>query len=323
MIHEHWSSYWQTGVTGSFGSQEPEWYTIIVKPYWKKLFDELPQNTGILDIATGNGAVAFIASETDTRENKNFTIVATDKSRQTLPDDDKISNGSRGQNSIRFLFDTPIEKLEFPDQTFDIITSQFGIEYSDTNKALTTLSKCLSPQADLVFIVHHKDSVISHQSRDELKQYRIIMDQYPLFQKLKSLLKSMGDIKSRKDIDILKTNKKAIQDREAFNRLISKLTTKYPQSIVIADLLNAIKPLFKDMMMMPVKQKLNFLDSIKLQRQQARQRLLDMVEAAFDDKKLQSFIKEAEKKGFECLTAEKLEDGSNHILAWEIRLKFR
>lgn len=322
MTHQHWSSYWQSGISGSFGINEPEWYTHVIKPYWKNLFDELARNSSILDIATGNGAVAFIASDCNRDKDSNFSICATDKARHELSPD-SISSSSSEQQDIQFQFGTAIENLNFPDHSFDVVTSQFGIEYADTNKALRVLKPFLTKHAELVFIIHHKNSVISQQSRDELKQYRIILEQTPVFKKLKTLLISMGDIKSTNDLEKLKLNSKANKDREAFNRVVSKLTTKNPHSIVIADCLNIIKPLFKEKMMVPVKEKLRITESVKLQMSQARLRLLDMIEAAFDDSKLKKFIRYAESSGYQCITAKELTDQSDNLLAWEIRLRLK
>ncbi|MEN8251128.1 MAG: class I SAM-dependent methyltransferase [Bacteroidota bacterium] len=314
MTHEHWTSYWQTGVTGSFGAQEPKWYKEILEPFWQDIFSSLPQKAEILDVATGNGAIARIAALSSKNNDREFSITASDKARQK-PAETNYDNG------IKYLLNSPTENLEFPGHQFDLITSQFGIEYSDIKKSLPTLFKHLKPGAELIFIAHNSQSIICNESREELNQYRSILDEQPIFKKLDQLITSMGEIRSRSDLAALKSNRSADKSREAFNRLVAKLTARYSEGIVIADLLKQINPIFKQMMMAPVSEKLKFSNTIKLNMQQARLRLQDMVSAALDEKGVKQLLLLAENTGFECSEASKLEDDSTHLLAWKIRLK--
>jgi len=98
MAHEHWTSYWQTGVTDSFGAQLPKWYKDILEPFWQQVFQGLPDQSKILDVATGNGAVAKIALQVSSEANKNFNITASDKAQQ----DNSVAR-FKGSDSLNFI----------------------------------------------------------------------------------------------------------------------------------------------------------------------------------------------------------------------------
>lgn len=316
MSHSHWTNYWRSGVSDSFGLQQPLWYTQIIEPFWQGVFSSLPDRACILDIATGNGAVARLAAEVSSQDNKSFEIIAADKA-ELNPD---INDHDADIQNIRFLPQTPVEQLQLPGQTFDLICSQFGIEYADHKASLSALIKHLRPGAQLVILAHHQDSLTCQQSRDELQQYRTILDQQPVFKKLQSLIKVMGDLSTSAHLQALKSNIQAQQQREGFNRLVSKLMAQYPEGLVIGDLLTQINPLFKDRMFSPMVQKLQYIDHIRNSFQQGRRRLLDQLAAAMNQKQLNQFVGIAEKLGYRCETRQTLNDDAGHILAWEIRL---
>lgn len=309
MAHNHWTSYWKTGVTGSFGTKEPLWYKEVLEPFWRKDFIELPDKSWVLDIATGNGAVARLAQETSLQEKKVFTIYAADIARLSP---------TKQHDQIHYLPENPIEKLNLPGHQFDLITSQFGIEYSNTEAALQALKPLLKPTGEILIIAHHHDSIICKSSREELKQYKSILDQQSVFKKLISFIKSMGELKNRYDIEGLKSNQKANSQRESFNRLIAKLTKLHPDGAVLADFLYQINPLFKQKMLAPLAEKLEYIKSVQNSFQQGRQRLLDLLSATMDHKMLQKFISQADKKGFKCIHSSALTDASDQILAWQL-----
>ena len=316
MSHSHWTNYWRSGVSDSFGLQQPLWYTQVIEPFWRQVFTSLPDRACILDIATGNGAVARLAAEVASQTNKSFEIIAADKA-ELNPD---INDLDAVKQSIRFLPQTPVEQLDLPDRQFDLISSQFGIEYANHKASLSAIQKHLKPGGRLIIIAHHQDSLICQQSRDELQQYRKILDQQPVFRKLASLIKVMGDLRTPVQLQALKNNTQAQQQRESFNHLVSKLMTQYPQGLVIGDLLTRINPLFKDKMLSPLAEKLRYIEIIQNNLQQGRLRLQDQLSAAWNEKELHKFIVLAEKSGFHCEHKQPLTNTEGNSLAWEIRL---
>ena len=56
-----WSDYWAAGNLTSLPSDFAHNYDGEIKAFWFKIFDDLPDKSAILDVCTGNGAVAYLA----------------------------------------------------------------------------------------------------------------------------------------------------------------------------------------------------------------------------------------------------------------------
>jgi ubiquinone/menaquinone biosynthesis C-methylase UbiE len=313
MTHQHWTQYWRNAVSGSFGRQLPEWYRNTLEPVWKDTFLQLPQNARILDIATGNGAVINIANELSEQHNKNFTLIAIDKAKQLHPEPTTL-------NQIDFIADLAIEKIAFPANYFDIVCSQFGIEYSNRKKSLAKIAPCLKAGGKLLIVAHHKNSIIYKQSKAEVEQYRLVIQQHQFFKKLEILIRIMGELSSPSDVEKLQNRPDAVKARESFNKLASKLLNMHDDSIIITELLNNIKPLFRELMLKPVDSKTKFIQAIKADVLQARQRLLDMISSSMDEKSLHDFLSIASGLNMKSIVNKPIFNSNNDLIAWKLCL---
>lgn len=315
MANNHWDNYWATNADGSFGQQTPEWYRNTLIPFWENIFKELPQQARILDIATGSGAVIRLAQRVSIDHQKHFDLVACDKAKKIS----NPANESRSPSShIRFIPNMPVENIDFSQQPFDLITSQFGIEYCNTTQALSRVSRSLKTDGRFIMVAHRKESFIYQQSRREIDQYRMVLQQYPVFKRLEALIRDMGHLPDAAAVENLKSNPKASQSRESFNILVAKLLQKHDDAIIIAELLNNLKPLFKQYITLPIPVKLEYIHALKRNLQHARQRLLDMLSAAMDEKAAQSFMLDAGKHGLKCFQFDTISGSQNSVLGWKL-----
>ena len=316
MPRDQWTNYWRDGVSTSFGHQAPAWYKRTLVPYWERTFQVLPQGADILDVASGNGAVAAIAAKVSNEDGSSFHIVAADKAVLSP----QVQKGSPLQE-IEFVSGMPLEKLHFPGQSFDLVCSQFGIEYANMDKALEAVAGVLKSGGNLVIVAHHFDSTICKNSREEMRQYREMLRQQPLFEKLRTLVKAMGEIRSRSDLQRLAANPRSEKARQAFNRLVGKLMHKFPEGAVVADALVQINPLFKERAVAPVSAKLAYIEAIEQSFRLGQQRLTDLLNAALDRKRLDKLLASAESHGLQRVSTGNMEDEKAGLLAWVIKLE--
>ncbi len=309
-----WSAYWKNGICTSFGSQPPQWYTHALQPLWESGFTKLPDHSSILDVASGNGAVAQIAARISIEQKKQLRIVAADKASLAA----EIRTEYSGQ--IEFLPNTPLEKLCIPGGKFAFVTSQFGLEYAKVDLALGSVHEVLEENGELLMVAHHRASIICEHSREELQQYRALLSEFPVFAKLALLLQAMGEIRGRSDLQGLSGNPASEKQRVAFNRVIGKLLRRYPEGVVLADVLQRINPLFKENVTMPLSAKLQYVRHLEQDMVHAQQRLLDLTTAALDEKGMQRFLRLAEKNGLETEMCEKMSDEAG-LLAWVVRFR--
>ena len=115
----------------------------------------------MLDVCSGNGAIALLAARFAMESGRTFSITATDAA--CIDQDSAGRNHPRWQgliDRVTFVSECPVEHLEFEHQSFDLVTSQFGLEYSDVTRASFTLQRVLKPGGRLVMLTHDPDSEI-------------------------------------------------------------------------------------------------------------------------------------------------------------------
>ena len=303
MTQDHWTSYWREGPVSSFGEQTPEWYESRLLPFWVRTFEAQEMGSTILDLATGNGAVTRIAADVNRRQDKKFRLLAVDRVPTTAPE------------GVELLPNMPLEELDTGLEA-DLVTSQFGLEYSRLELSLPRLPSILKPSGRLVMVAHHRDSVLSDNSRLELREYRAVLSDEPLFERMEKLLRVMGSPKTAAERQRLQRNKAAQSARLAVNRSISKLTGRFHDGLVIAHLLQQLSPLFQQGMPRPVDEKLHYLAQVRRDLKRARQRLNDQIAAALDDTAVEKLKNLAAQQSLNSTRTERLETDDGHLLAW-------
>jgi SAM-dependent methyltransferase len=128
---------------------------------WQSFARRLPRSARLLDLATGNGVVlGWIAAV-----RPDLKPVGVD-SAAALPPPPK---------GVVLKPGVPLERLPFADARFNAATSQFGFEYAEAEPAAAELARVLRPGAELLMIVHHRDSaIVAHNaSRAEALRWAI------------------------------------------------------------------------------------------------------------------------------------------------------
>lgn len=161
-----WSVYWaQDRLHSCIASENPDDERLL-NAEWEEFAAKLPAAARVLDLATGNGAVpkALLATRSD------LQIDAVDRA---MIDPMKFLSDGGDLEKVRFHPQTDILELPFAAQSFDAITSQFGIEYATLTRAAPRVSSLLKPDGKLLFLTHHAESqliVASQPKKRELER---------------------------------------------------------------------------------------------------------------------------------------------------------
>lgn len=78
MSLRHWKNYYRDGALASCPLGPGSGYTQELRDIWVEFFSGLPEDARILDIGTGNGAVALIALESAASAGRHYEIHGTD-----------------------------------------------------------------------------------------------------------------------------------------------------------------------------------------------------------------------------------------------------
>lgn len=151
-----WDQYWRDGRLASCGGEGGQNYQPAIAEGWRRFFDRLENGARVLDICTGNGAVARLAAEAARARNVTVAIEAVD-SAMLHP---MGLESAPGAGMIHFRPRTPVESLPFPDASFDVIVGQYAVEYTDVERSLAELARVSRNAARVRFVTHAAGSVV-------------------------------------------------------------------------------------------------------------------------------------------------------------------
>ena len=147
-----WDRYWrgikEGGQFGVGGANHPR-----LNQFWREYFSSMGTLSApkkMIDIGCGDGAVVAAAADTLGDECLQLTSLdisrhSVDLLRQRYPDVDGVV-----ADALHIPFDS---------WSFDLVTSQFGVEYAGT-AAFGEAARLVSPGGQLALLVHHRSSVM-------------------------------------------------------------------------------------------------------------------------------------------------------------------
>ncbi|MBT2151005.1 methyltransferase domain-containing protein [Pseudoalteromonas tetraodonis] len=211
----HWDHYWNfTSALSSFGDAELEFgYPDEILEFWSDLVLS-EKNCNYLDLATGKGALAIWLQNRVDNLGLCGKVYGCDLASINK---DKITSKNPSINEsikkVSFDFNTPLEKLPYPDNTFDVIVSQFGFEYSDWSNSLPEAIRVLTENGKISLMLHTKESVITKDCRAGIKVLKWLIEER-LFEDLTSVIS-------------FKSNNQSFKYKESNTNLINKIKA-YP-----------------------------------------------------------------------------------------------
>ncbi len=171
-----WDRFWHYDRIASFGTgRGAANYGEAVAGGWRDFFRSLPMGGRILDLATGNGAIALMA----VAAGKGFKVTGAD-----LADVRPAAFVSRDKallRQIRFLARTAAEDLPLEAASVDAVVSQYGIEYSDLDRSLPEAARVLAPGGRLRFACHAAEGSVAADTRRAIADADFLLDHVQLF----------------------------------------------------------------------------------------------------------------------------------------------
>lgn len=217
-----WSAYWATGglhsCVGSFDGN----YSGAIGDFWRNVFGALPAGPlRALDLATGNGALPRLLFETR-GDQPGLEVDAVDLA-QLAPG--WLVPGRH--SALRFRSGVAMENLPFPDNCFDLVTSQYGFEYASRAAALAEALRVLRPGGRLALVMHHADSVLVRVGRSELHNQQLLLAPHGLLAAGDAVLPWIAQARAGKNPG---ANPAALAARAAYNGAIQALAAQIASS---------------------------------------------------------------------------------------------
>lgn len=166
-----WNEYWrQTTESAAHRGGGPQDAALI--PFWSGLFAAAHSTRArcrVLDVACGNGAVLRLAREAANAAPHvasflagiDLSLAAVADLRRRLP---------TVQGAVCDVRRTP-----FPDGCFDLVTSQFGLEYAG-HGAFGEAARVVAPGGVLAAVVHMKEGGIYRENQANLEAVTVLLE---------------------------------------------------------------------------------------------------------------------------------------------------
>lgn len=161
-----WSQYWsgdQAGADRALNSELQEW---VLDVHWAKVFARefrARPNVRLLDAACGTGILALHASRVaQFEEYGGLDICLSDISPEALD----IAKAKLTEHPAGTAV-ADARDLPFPDAHFDVIVSQFGLEYAGSDGFREAI-RCLNPEGSLHAVIHRAGSGIMQECEGNL-----------------------------------------------------------------------------------------------------------------------------------------------------------
>lgn len=279
-----WSSFWSSGplhsCVGSFGNE----LSGVIGDFWDRCFDALEADGRVMDLATGNGALPLLLSQH--ASGRNAWVDAVDLA---------IVSPSWYQPAlhprIRFHPGTAMEKLPFMDATFDLVVSQFGLEYAAWPEALLECARILKPSGRAAFVMHHADSVLVRVARTESFNQALLLEQDGILEAARQVIPWIARA-SKSGLEV-QDELSARDCRLAYNHAIGHLAVEIEKSTV-PDLLIEARELVHSWVLGArageVNAQLTLLASYRQSLVEASLRTTELLEHALDQRGMERLI---------------------------------
>ncbi|PIP80264.1 MAG: hypothetical protein COW84_06200 [Gammaproteobacteria bacterium CG22_combo_CG10-13_8_21_14_all_40_8] len=298
-----WDQYWSNGNIHSLTNAFSGNYEGAIAEFWKLQFSQLQDGSNILDIGTGNGAVAFIAADVAKKRGIQFNIHAIDLAKiDPVSATKKHPELQKLLDYIHFQGGISAAKLPFENDCFELIVGQYSLEYTPLESTMGELKRVVKDKGRLCFIMHHQDSIIMRTSRDEIEQAKLIFEETQLFSVARSLIRVIGDANTPEKREKLKYNPTAEKWRESLNSALATLDQRVQSSedpTFLLTTMNYVVELFKSKAQLSCVDKLNYLTYSEDLIRGNLDRIQDLYGACFNSQKAQKFQQLALNEGFE------------------------
>lgn len=305
-----WSLFWRQGHSTTFGPYFKKGYEGAVADWWKSVLAASPRDISVMEVGCGNCSLLPGMVESGVKGKYIGVDLAT-----VQPSE--VARQGLAQSGIELVLhsDTMAEELPEPDDSVDLFTSVFGIEYSNLAKSFAEAHRVLKPGGALRCLLHHNQSVVtgmSHRAHEEFNKedFATVMNALVAISKERDKAKSPAD---------LKANPEAEKHRQVLNMIAEKyLSDTNPETgnatmfEFMTQALKFFKVLAKDQAY-----RQNFLGSLANENLASHERFRQMVAVAFDEQQLNQLKSTLQELGFsEVRTSVITSDGN--ILAWEL-----
>lgn len=313
-----WDRYWRFDRIASCFDVKRSNYPAEFEAEWCGLFRELPKGAAILDLCTGNGAIARMAAAFSANHNRGFKITGVDRAGI---DPDKFVTSDENDPAITYLGGISAEDLPFGDASFDAVISQYGFEYTDHDKTLAEISRVLKPGGRGKMICHAAEGAPAANGKVEVKNITTVSEDLDLFTSAGKVITAAW--RSEKEGREFSLSEK--QDMKAFGAAMRELSAtleKEPNNPFLQAAYGLLRHTFEVRDHFPLETLMEKIEDTKAETLAHLGRVEALLEASLtkDDCRALKELLESHRFGDVLLTRFALDDGAK-LVGWNFEFR--
>ena len=310
MSLEHWEAYYRGGLLATCPTDAGGGYDRELREAWVEFFAGLPDGARVLDVGTGNGAVALIASETAAATGRRFEIHGTDLALIDPPR--HVPDGARRFAGVRFHPRIATERLPFEPASIDAVSGQYALEYAAVPAALAEIARVLRPGGRARFILHHAESVLARNAHASLEQAQLVLRETKVYARLRRHLAAERESPAAAG--------RTWQDLGAAATRLQQALAAAPGALVLRVTLDAVQKLLAARQQLPTAALDREVDRVESDLRASVRRLVDLVERARGEDDMQAIEREAAAAGLAVEERCRQLHGGDNLVGWRLTL---
>lgn len=317
----NWSRYWAHGSLHSLHGSYEGSYGGAVASFWRDVFATLPPSAQVLDLCTGNGAVPqLLCSLVDAGVQPPFATCDAIDWAEISPSWPHSQPASL-QRCLHFHQQVRAEALPFESGRFDLVTSQYGVEYTDLVATLKEAIRVCRQDATIALVLHSTHARQVRLASIELQHIDALLTADGLLAATRRMLEPMARSRSVVGRESLASDSAANDAREAFNRVLSAVQGLADASPDGADLLHWAQRQSGELLAFAQRRGLeaaeSAADDVERALVDARMRLQELCVHALTPDALLDLVKCLQGRFTHVETSELLDQ--RHVLGWTLR----
>ena len=325
--HEEWSRFWERGTVTTFEGHFAGNYDGEIAAFWHSALEPLDDGAVVVDLATGNGAVALLIAAWAREHGRRFSITGLDSA--TI--DPARVRAARPElaadlDAIALIGGTPLEATGLDDASVDLVTSQYGYEYGDTAAGSREAARILRPGGRLAMIVHHADSAILRQAREGLAQVAFCLEQERFLHLAERMVKLFRALKPggtgpgglHWSPGAVKVRESLLDAAERIERRAQTPAAREADAGFIEFLLPSVMQLVERSREPDAKTLERALAGLRAEAETYRLRMADLTSAAQDAAGIERISGEFANAGFQNIDLSPLHYGGAMLLGWKL-----
>lgn len=221
---DEWGQFWRHGSITTFERQGNPNYDGEIREFWERQFATLAEGARVVDLATGNGAVALLAAEYSARHKLNLVVDGLDRAEIRAEKDlEGAEAAQEWLNRVRFRGGAPNEATGLPGECADLVTSQYGFEYGNPAASAREIMRILRPGGRMALVTHHVNSIVVREASEGLEQHRLCLDRERLLTRAGRVIDAMAKAGSDFEKRLLRQDRKAEHLRRKLNAAVERV----------------------------------------------------------------------------------------------------